>query len=395
MNARFSTRMTIMQPSSIRELLKVIERPEIISFAGGLPAPELFPVAEIRVAAGKALAEIGSQAMQYGATEGIKPLREKIAAEMGRRGVACTADDILITTGSQQSLDLLGKIFLDPGDSILTENPTYLAAIQAFQCFEARFIPIPMDEDGLIPEVAEELAKMHKPKFLYTIPNFQNPTGRTLARARRAALCEVARRQNFVIVEDDPYGRLRYRGTDVAPIKSWDEKGTVVSLSTFSKVIAPGIRTGWAVAPKYVRERMIVAKQAADLHTSSLDQIVIDRYLADNDNAAHVELVRCEYGKRCEIMEEALADCMPSEFTWTHPDGGMFLWVTGPEGLDTHKLLFAALQRGVAFVPGRNFFPDASGSNCLRLNFSNAQPAKLREGIKRLADCVRLAINAG
>ncbi len=392
MNARFAKRMTVMQPSTIRELLKVIERPDIISFAGGLPAPELFPVAEIRAAADKALAEIGSSAMQYSTTEGIRRLREKIAMEMGRRGVACTAEDILVTTGSQQSLDLLGKIFLDPGDRILTENPTYLAAIQAFQCFEARFVPVPMDEDGLIPEAAEELAKVHKPKFLYTIPNFQNPTGRTLTRERRAALCEVARRQDFVIVEDDPYGKLRYRGTDIPPIKSWDESGNVVCLSTFSKVIAPGIRTGWVVAPKHLREKMIVVKQAADLHTSSLDQIVIDRYLSDNDNAAHVAIVRRAYGERCMIMEEALADCMPPGFDWTHPDGGMFLWVTGPERLDTHKLLLTALDHGIAFVPGRDFFPDASGGHCLRLNFSNSQPAKIREGIQRLAGCVRPAL---
>jgi 2-aminoadipate transaminase len=389
MNARFAKRMTIMQPSSIRELLKVIERPDIISFAGGLPAPELFPVEEVRIAASKALAEIGPSAMQYGATEGIKPLREKIAAEMERRGVGCRADDILITTGSQQSLDLLGKVFLDPGDAILTENPTYLAAIQAFQCFEARFVPVPMDEEGMIPEAAEELALKHKPKFLYTIPNFQNPTGRTLSRARREALCAAAKRHGFFIVEDDPYGKLRYRGSHVPPIKSWDEDGTVVGLSTFSKVIAPGIRTGWAVAPKQVRDRMVIVKQAADLHTSSLDQIVIDRYLADNDNAAHVEKVRTAYGERCKIMEESLAEFMPPGFAWTHPDGGMFLWVTGPERLDSRKLLFSALECGIAFVPGRDFFPDASGGNCLRLNFSNSQPAKIRKGIQRLAECIR------
>lgn len=260
MNARFARRMNVMQPSSIREMLKVTEQPDVISFAGGLPAPELFPVAEVRAAAEMALAEIGPKAMQYGATEGIGPLREKIAAEMGRRGVVCTADDVLITTGSQQSLDLLGKIFLDPGDAILTENPTYLAAIQAFQCFEARFVPVPTDDDGLIPEAADELAQRHRPKFLYTIPNFQNPTGRTLSQVRRTAIYEVARKRGFVIVEDDPYGRLRYRGTAIPPIKVWDEEGIVVSLSTFSKVIAPGIRTGWSVAPKSVRDKMVVAK---------------------------------------------------------------------------------------------------------------------------------------
>lgn len=386
METRFARRMCAMQPSSIREMLKVTERPEVISFAGGLPAPELFPVAAVRAAAARALAEIGPRAMQYGTTEGIGPLREKIAVEMQRRGVACTADDVLITTGSQQSLDLLGKVFLDPGDAVLTENPTYLAAIQAFQCFEARFVSVPTDEDGLVPEAVDELAQRHRPKFLYTIPNFQNPTGRTLSGPRRAALAAIARRRNLVIVEDDPYGRLRYHGAALPSLKAWDEDGLVISLSTFSKVIAPGIRTGWAVAPRNVRERMVVAKQAADLHTSSLDQIVIDRYLADNDSDAHVERIRTVYGERCGIMEESLAARMPAGFAWTHPDGGMFLWVTGPAGLDTHALLRDALMRNVAFVPGRDFFPDLSGGNCLRLNFSNSRPETIREGIARLAD---------
>lgn len=393
MNARFARRMKAMQPSSIREMLKVTEQPDIISFAGGLPASELFPVEEVRAAAGRVLAEIGPQAMQYGATEGILPLREKIAVEMNRRGVACTADDVLITTGSQQSLDLLGKVFLDPGDTILTENPTYLAAIQAFQCFEARFVPVPTDDDGLIPDAVDKLAGWHKPKFLYTIPNFQNPTGRTLSRTRRAALYDIARQRGFVIIEDDPYGKLRYRGEAIPPIKVWDKEGLVVALSTFSKVIAPGIRTGWAVASRDVRDRMVVAKQAADLHTSSLDQIVIDRYLLDNDNDAHVERVRKAYGERCRTMEEALEEYMPAGFSWTHPDGGMFLWVTGPEGLDTHKLLPAALEDRVAFVPGRDFFPDASGGHCMRLNFSNSRPAAIREGIKRLAGLCQGASN--
>ena len=386
MQARFARRMSVMQPSSIREILKVTERPEIISFAGGLPAPELFPVAEVRLAAERALSELGPRALQYGTTEGLRPLREKIAFLMGKREVACSAEDVLITTGSQQSLDLLGKIFLDKGDVILTENPTYLAAIQAFQCFEARFVPVPTDEDGLLPEAADELAAQHRPKFLYTIPNFQNPTGRTLSAERRRALYEIARKRDFLILEDDPYGRLRYRGTALPPIKALDKDGAVVSLSTFSKIIAPGIRTGWAVGPKAVLEKMVIAKQAADLHTSSLDQIVIDRYLADNDNEAHVERIRAAYGERCRIMEEELEARMPAGYRWTHPDGGMFLWVTGPEGLDTNELLRKALDLKVAFVPGRDFFPDASGGNCMRLNFSNSKPETIREGVRRLAE---------
>jgi 2-aminoadipate transaminase len=377
-----------MKPSTIREILKVTERPDFISLAGGLPAPELFPVEEVRAAAGRALGELGPRALQYGTTEGIRPLREKIAAEMGRRGVSCEADDIVITTGSQQSIDLIGKLFLDPGDVILTENPTYLAAIQAFQCFEARFAPIPTDEEGLIPEALDELVRRHHPKFLYTIPNFQNPTGRTLSAERRAALYRAAVRHNLLIVEDDPYGRLRYRGEAIPPIKALDEAGLVISMSTFSKVVAPGIRTGWIVATREILDQFVVAKQAADLHTSSLDQIVLDRYLSDYDNDAHVERIRSAYGERYGIMDKALTETMPAGFRWTHPDGGMFLWVTGPESLDTNELLLEAVERKILFVPGRDFFPDGSGQNCLRLNFSNAKPDTIREGVSRLAEVI-------
>ncbi len=388
MKNHFAKRMSAMKPSTIREILKVTERPDFISLAGGLPAPELFPVEEVRAAAGRALGELGPRALQYGTTEGIRPLREKIAAEMGRRGVSCEADDIVITTGSQQSIDLIGKLFLDPGDVILTENPTYLAAIQAFQCFEARFAPIPTDEEGLIPEALDELVRRHHPKFLYTIPNFQNPTGRTLSAERRAALYRAAVRHNLLIVEDDPYGRLRYRGEAIPPIKALDEAGLVISMSTFSKVVAPGIRTGWIVATREILDQFVVAKQAADLHTSSLDQIVLDRYLSDYDNDAHVERIRSAYGERYGIMDKALTETMPAGFRWTHPDGGMFLWVTGPESLDTNELLLEAVERKILFVPGRDFFPDGSGQNCLRLNFSNAKPDTIREGVSRLAEVI-------
>jgi 2-aminoadipate transaminase len=381
--------MRCMQPSSIREILKVTEQPDIISFAGGLPAAELFPISDIQVAAARVLSEIGARALQYGVTEGVRSLRERIAAEMAVRGVSCSIDDILVTTGSQQSLDLLGKIFLDPGDVIITENPTYLAAIQSFQCFEARFVAAPTDEDGIVPEAVDELAARVKPRFLYVIPNFQNPTGRTLSAARRRALYQVAVKRGLTIVEDDPYGKLRYRGEPIAPIKSLDEDGSVVYLSTFSKTVAPGFRTGWAVAPRAIRDRLVITKQAADLHTSSLDQLVLDRYLLDFDNAKHVERVRTAYGERYACMDAALTELMPKGYQWTRPDGGMFLWVTGPDGLDTTELLRAALERKVAFVPGRDFFPDGSGGECMRLNFSNSNPQLIREGVSRLAALCR------
>lgn len=386
MEARFARRMRCMQPSSIREILKVTEQPEIISFAGGLPAAELFPVPDLRAAADSVLAELGSRALQYGVTEGVLRLRERIAAEMGERGVPCSAEDVLVTTGSQQSLDLIGKVFLDPGDLVITENPTYLAAIQSFQCFEARFLPAPTDEDGIDPDAVDRLASRGKARFLYVIPNFQNPTGRTLSAERRRALYEVAVRRNLTIVEDDPYGKLRYRGSQVPPIKSFDQEGRVVYLSTFSKTVAPGFRTGWAVAPGDIRSRLVIAKQAADLHTSSLDQLILERYLRDYDNAAHVEKVRAAYGARYACMDAALSASMPKGYRWTQPEGGMFLWVTGPKGLDTTELLRTALERKVAFVPGRDFFPDGTGKECLRLNFSASTPERIVEGVSRLAD---------
>ena len=386
MKTQFAARMGAMKPSSIRELLKMTERPEVISFAGGLPAPGLFPIDDIRLAAERVFAESGARAFQYGVTEGVSPLREQIAAEMASRQVACSADDVLVTTGSQQGLDLLGKIFLDPGDVIFTETPTYLAAIQAFQCFQARFQPVATDDQGVIPEAVDELAASAKPRFLYVIPNFQNPTGRTLSLERRRQLVAIAQRRNFVIVEDDPYGRLRYRGDHLPPVKSFDDSGCVVYLSTLSKTVAPGFRTGWMIAPPTIREKLVVAKQASDLHTSSFDQLVLERYLRDFDNRQHVDKVCAAYGERYAVMDEALRRHMSDGYTWTRPEGGMFLWLSGPQTLDAFSLLTRSIENGVAFVPGADFFPGGGGRNNMRLNFSNADPASIRRGIARLAE---------
>jgi 2-aminoadipate transaminase len=396
MSSIFASRMHAMKPSSIRELLKMTERPDVISFAGGLPAPELFPVEDIRTAAERVLGSCGASAFQYGVSEGIASLRELVAAQMQQRAIACGRDDVLITTGSQQGLDLLGKIFIDPGDIILTENPTYLAAIQAFQCFQAKFVAAPTDADGLVPEAVDELAARHRVRFLYTIPNFQNPTGRTLTAERREKLVDIARRRGFVIVEDDPYGQLRYRGEALAPVKSFDDpdKACVIYMSTFSKTVAPGLRTGWIVAPKAIRDKLVIAKQASDLHTSSFDQLLLDRYLRDFDNARHVATIRAAYGERYAAMDAALVRHMPDGFAWTRPEGGMFLWVSGPRALDTTPLLAASIERGVAFVPGADFFPDSEGGNHMRLNFSNANPASIERGIERLASICSDALAA-
>jgi 2-aminoadipate transaminase len=385
--------MSTVRTSTIREILKVTEQPDIISFAGGLPAPELFPVADILAATERVLTDKSAAGgLQYSPTEGFPPLREALAAESRKRGIACTADDLLITTGSQQPLDLAGKVFLDAGDCVLTENPTYMAAIQAFQTYEVRFAAVPTDEGGLIPERMPALIEREHPKFLYTIPNFQNPTGVTLTAERRRKLYDIAAHYGLVILEDDPYGALRYAGEKIAPIKSLDTEGIVIYLSTVSKTIAPGLRVGWAVAAAEILRKLTIAKQAADLHTSSLDQRIVHRYLADFDTEAHVELIRRSYGERFRMMDAALSETMPPGFTWTHPEGGMFLWVTCPEGVDTNELMLEALRRKVLFVPGRDFFPDASGSRFMRLNFSNASPEQIREGIRRLAEVCRAAV---
>lgn len=385
----FARRMEQLRPSTIREILKVTSRPDVISFAGGLPAPELFPVAEVRAAADDVLDRLGSRALQYGESEGYLPLREWVAGEMERRGVRIGVEQILLTSGSQQVLDLVGKLFLNPGDVVLTENPTYLAAIQSFQTFEARFVPVPTDGEGLIPEALPELIARHRPRFLYTVPTFQNPTGITLPAARRERLARIAAEHNLVVVEDDPYGKLRYRGTEVPPIKHWDTADRVLYVSTFSKTIAPGLRLGWVAAPGSLVSPLVILKQAADLHTSSFDQLVAHTYLARNDQAAHLQKIRAAYGERFEALDRELRTQMPPGFSWTKPEGGMFLWITGPEKLDALELLQRAIGQKVAFVPGRDFFPADGGRNFLRLNYSNSSPERIREGVARLAALCR------
>jgi 2-aminoadipate transaminase len=385
MTIPFARRMANVRPSTIREILKVTEQPHMISFAGGLPAPELFPVADVLTATERVLRRSGASALQYGATEGAAPLRDALAVEMKGRGIRCTPDEILVTTGSQQALDLVGRVFIDPGGCVLTESPTYLAAIQAFQVYEARFVTLPTDEHGLIPDALPTIIARERPKFLYTIPNFQNPTGITLARERRQKLYEVAAEHNLLILEDDPYGKLRYSGEEIPAIKSLDDRGQVIYLSTVSKTIAPGLRVGWAVGQKDILRKMTLAKQGADLHTSSFDQLIVHSYMTEFHSAAHVETIRRAYGERFARMDAALRTHMGSSATWTHPEGGMFLWVTCPESVDTNDLMLKAVEQHVLFVPGRDFFPDASGRRYMRLNFSNSKPDQIDEGIARLA----------
>jgi 2-aminoadipate transaminase len=395
MTIDFARRMANVRPSTIREILKVTEQPHVISFAGGLPAPELFPVEDVLTATERVLRGKGASALQYGATEGAAPLRDTLAAEMRLRGIRCAAEDVLVTTGSQQALDLVGRVFIDPGDCVLTESPTYLAAIQAFQVYEARFVTLPTDEHGLIPDALPQLIARERPKFLYTIPNFQNPTGITLSAERRQRLYAIAAEHGLLIVEDDPYGKLRYSGQEIAAIKSLDDRDQVIYLSTVSKTIAPGLRVGWAVAQKEILRKLTLAKQGADLHTSSFDQLIVNCYLTEFDSRAHVEVIRKAYGERFSRMNTALSRHLGDSVTWTHPEGGMFLWVSCPEHVDTNELMLKAIEQDVLFVPGRDFFPDASGHRFMRLNFSNAKPEQIDEGIARLAHVFESVARSG
>jgi 2-aminoadipate transaminase len=382
-----------MSGSVIRELLKLTEQADVISFAGGLPAPEVFPVAEFTDAADRVLHDFGAKALQYSPTEGYLPLREMIARHTERFGLHITPDNIMITSGSQQALDLLGKVFINPGDRILVESPTYLGALQAWNAYGAEYVAVPLDEDGMDTD-ALECALRVGPKFIYALPNFQNPAGVTLAMERRRRLVEMADRYGVPIVEDDPYGQLRFEGEHLPALVVLDGcglhngdfcyRGNVIYLSTFSKILAPGIRLAWVVAPPEVIGKLVQAKQGTDLNTATLNQMVAYEVARGGFLDEHMQLIRRVYRERRDAMLDAMQRHFPHGVHWTRPQGGLFLWVTLPQGMDSTELLRAALKEKVAFVPGASFHPGGGGQNTMRLNFSNATPEKIREGIARL-----------
>lgn len=397
---RFALRTRGMTSSAIRELLKVTANPEVISFAGGLPAPEVFPVAEIEMAADRVLEEHGAQALQYGTTEGHLPLRELLVRHMGRYGIHVTPANILITSGAQQALDLIGKVFINSGDRVLTEEPTYLGALQAFTAYQAQYLPVRMDDDGLDLESLEEALRAG-PKFLYILPNFQNPSGVTLSLERRWKLVEMAAHYGVPIVEDDPYGQLRYEGDHLPPLVQIDAehhgcnggtkfRGGVIYLGTLSKVMAPGLRLGWVVAPEEVMEKLVQMKQGMDLHTSTFTQMVACETARGGFLDRHVKLVRQVYRERRDAMLSALERHAPPGVRWTRPAGGLFLWLTLPEGMNSRELFPRALQQKVAFVPGSAFYPNGGGERSMRLNFSYPTPAAIEEGIRRLCNVIGL-----
>jgi 2-aminoadipate transaminase len=389
--ARLARRMSGMAASAVREILKVAERPDILSFAGGLPAPELFPVSAIAAALEDVLRRDGAAALQYSVTEGFGPLREWVAARLRRQGASVQADDVLITCGAQQGIDLTAKVLLDPGDRVAVECPSYLAALQCFGGYEAQFVPIGSDDDGLqVEDLERALAAGEHPKLVYVVTEFHNPKGTTLCAERRRRLLALARAHGFAILEDNPYGELRFRGQAPLSLLAESDGATVISLGTFSKTLAPGLRLGWMVAPAQVRLAATVAKQAADLHSATLNQRAAARLLETFDYDGHLGRIRAAYGERCDAMRQALARHLPSGTTWTDPDGGLFLWVKLPGGLRADDLFAEALEEKVAFVPGSPFFPAmARRYEFLRLNFSNRPPSLIDEGMARLGKVIR------
>ncbi len=391
MPVTLARRMAHLRASEIREILKVTVRPEVISFAGGLPAPECFPVEELADVSTRVLRESGPAALQYSTTEGHRPLRERIAARAADKlGARLDPDTILVTTGSQQGLDLVGKVLLDEGDVVLCESPTYLGAINALRVFSPRFVEVETDDEGMVPDdLRRKLASFPEAKLIYVVPDFQNPSGRTWSLPRRRALLELAARHEVPVVEDNPYGELRFDGEAVPALKALDASDLVLLMGTFSKIFCPGLRVGWVAAPRLLHEKLVLVKQGADLHTSTFAQFQLARYLDLHDIDANVARVREVYRSRRDAMLAALARELPGEVSWTRPSGGLFVWVTLPVGLDARALLERCLEHDVAFVPNGSFFPNGGHENTLRLNFSNMPEPRIDEGVRRLAAALR------
>jgi 2-aminoadipate transaminase len=395
---RFALRTDNIGSSAIRELLKLTSLPDVISFAGGLPAPDLFPIERFKEAAEVVLTEMGERALQYGTTEGYQPLREMIAGNASKYGIQISADNVLITTGSQQALDLLGRIFINRGDRVLVESPTYLGALQAWNAYGVKYVTIPFDEDGMQTDLLESRLRTGL-KFIYVLPNFQNPTGVTLSRERRMQLVEMANAYGVPIVEDDPYGQLRYEGEHLPPVVVLDDEirakevpiygGNVIYTSTFSKILAPGLRLAWVVAPTEVIKKLVQAKQGCDLNTSTFNQYLAYEVANGPWMKTHIQRIRETYKERRDVMLKALEKYMPEGVNWTHPKGGLFLWATTPESLDTQTIFKSAVEQKVAFVPGNSFHPLGGGQNTMRLNFSCMKPDLIDEGIKRLAEVIK------
>ncbi len=384
---RLATRAADAKSSIIREILKVTQRPEVISFAGGLPSPATFPVDALREAFGAVLQAAGPTALQYSATEGDDALRAWVAARETARGIPTSPEQVLIVAGSQQGLDLIGKALIDAVSTVLVESPTYLGALQAFALFQPKFRELPVDAEGLQP-TAIDAALVRDARFAYVMPNYQNPTGRTLSRERRAALADKARALDLWLVEDDPYGELWYRHAPPPGLRQFAPERTI-RLGSFSKILSPGLRLGFVIAPQAFVDVLARLKQATDLHTSTLAQRAAAHVVTSGLLESHLPQIRARYAAQCEVMLEALRTHFPREARFTQPDGGMFVWAELPDGVDASRLLDAAIARNVAFVPGAAFYANAPRANTLRLSFVTVPPERIRAGIAILGELLR------
>jgi 2-aminoadipate transaminase len=398
---RFANRTKRMKSSFIRELLKVTNQPDVISFGGGFPAGELFPLKETQAACEKVLRENGQKALQYTTTEGYDPLREWIANDMNKNGMHVSKDNIMITSGSQQALDIIGRIFINRGDRILVESPTYLGALQAWNTYGPTFVTAETDDNGMITEKLEPLLKQNI-KYMYVLPNFQNPLGVTMSLPRRMQLIELASQYGVPLIEDDPYGKLIFDGEMLPSIAALDAEyhckdsnefnGNVIHTSTFSKILAPGLRIGWVIAPPEVIKKMVQAKQGSDLQCSTFDQYVAYEMAIGDWLPEHIETIKRVYKERRDTMLKAFEDYMPEGTSWTTPRGGLFLWLRLPEGCSSIDLFPKAVEEKVAYVPGDPFYPNGGPENTMRLNFSAANPEKITEGIRRLSIMIKKAM---
>ncbi len=382
---RFSERAQQLQSSFIREILKITQQPEIISFAGGLPSPATFPVEEMKSAFDKVLSTTGKTALQYGPTDGYMPLRQWIADSLSKDGARIVPEQVLMVSGSQQALDLLGKVLIDEGSRVLVETPSYLGALQAFSVYRPEFASVATDDDGLVPASIGPVAA--GARLLYSLPNFQNPTGRTLSIARRQELVETCARLGLPLIEDDPYGALSYKGEPLPKMVAMNPQG-VIYMGSFSKVLTPGIRLGYVVAPLPLVRRLELAKQAADLHTAQLTQMVVHEVIKDGFLDRHIPTIRELYGNQCQAMLDAMAEHFPAGATWTKPQGGMFIWVTLPKHINAMELLDEAIKEKVAFVPGAPFYANEPETNTLRLSFVTVPPERIRQGIAILGKLI-------
>jgi 2-aminoadipate transaminase len=396
----FAERTKQMKRSTVREILKLTSKPEVISFAGGLPAPEFFPIERIREATDTVLSERGQEVMQYSTTEGMPELRALVARRLSAGKFQISPDNIIITSGSQQAVDMLARIFLNEGDRVLVENPTYVGMLTSWRPFHLDFLAVPTDDDGLIVDELEPLLTQN-PKMMYAIPTFQNPQGTTLTRERRAKLAQLLATHNLPFVEDDPYGELRYSGDPVPSVLQMEAEargssildGSVIYCGTFSKILTPGLRIGWVAAAYPVIDKLVQVKQATDLHTSTFNQFVSYEVARDDQFLAeHIEVLRNVYRDRRDLMLKTMEENFPQEVTWTRPEGGLFLMVTMPAHLNARDVLKEALTHNVAFVPCDDFFIGDAGHNTFRLNFSNARPERIVEGIQRLGAVLKESV---